>query len=195
VSELSTSDQILAAAMGLFAEKGFVAVTTKEIAAKAQISEVTLFRYFETKRMLYIKVFEKYVIQSGAEDALNQELIGDLRTDLVHISSSIQNTIKRNIRLIKINIKDNREIFEFADEKIFSKQYPLAIKEKLCAYFADMKKKGKVIGEPDILAMNFVLVNFSLALQLIHSNEKVNDDYIDQCSESLINIFIRGISV
>lgn len=190
--ELNTSDQILAAAMELFSEKGYAAVTTKEIAAKAQVSEVTLFRYFETKKALYQKVFEKYVFNPGMDDAFNREPIGDLKTDLTNIALSFQNMIKRNFRLIQINMKDNKELFDFEHDVNYIKKFPAMIQEKLTSYFIDMQKQGKIIGEPEILAGDFILINASLILSIIFNPESSRET--DKYMESMINIFFRGIS-
>ena len=54
---------ILAAALKLFAEKGFYRTTTKEIARKAGIAEGTLFNYFETKEDLALFFFEEGLSQ------------------------------------------------------------------------------------------------------------------------------------
>jgi len=44
-----TADRILTAASELFAERGYVATTTRAIAERAGVNEVTLFRRFENK--------------------------------------------------------------------------------------------------------------------------------------------------
>ena len=44
-----TEDKILIAAAELFAEKGYAATTTKAVALRAGVNEVTLFRRFENK--------------------------------------------------------------------------------------------------------------------------------------------------
>jgi AcrR family transcriptional regulator len=44
---------IIAAALPLFARKGFAGTTTREIAEAASISEALLFRHFPSKRLLY----------------------------------------------------------------------------------------------------------------------------------------------
>jgi AcrR family transcriptional regulator len=49
---------ILAAALALFAQKGFYQTTTKAISRKARIAEGTLFNYFETKEDLALYFFE-----------------------------------------------------------------------------------------------------------------------------------------
>lgn len=47
--------QIINAAMSVFVEKGFKGTTTSEIAATAEVSEVTLFRYFSSKQEIFLE--------------------------------------------------------------------------------------------------------------------------------------------
>jgi AcrR family transcriptional regulator len=191
--ELSTSDHILAAAMELFSEKGFTAVTTREIAAKAQVSEVTLFRYFETKSALYRKVFEKYVVEPSIDDAFHKEPSGDLKMDLTNIALAFQNVFIKNLRLIKINMKDNHELLDFEHDGHFNDKFAVLLRDNLTAYFTSMKEKGKITGEPDILAINFMQINVGLILHLITGGLRLNHEnniYI----ESMMNIFVKGIT-
>jgi TetR/AcrR family transcriptional regulator, transcriptional repressor of aconitase len=53
---------IVAAALPLFARKGFVGTTTREIAAAAGVSEALVFRHFPTKAALYAEI-----VQGGCE--------------------------------------------------------------------------------------------------------------------------------
>ncbi len=48
-----TEKKILEAALNLFAEKGYSGATTRVIAEKAGVSELTLFRKFKTKKNLF----------------------------------------------------------------------------------------------------------------------------------------------
>src|ERR1700760_1355591 len=50
---------ILAAALKLFAEKGFYKTSTRAISRKAGIAEGTLFNYFETKEDLALYFFDR----------------------------------------------------------------------------------------------------------------------------------------
>jgi AcrR family transcriptional regulator len=50
---LATRERILAAARDCFAERGYQATTTKELAAAADIAEVSLFRHFPTKAAIF----------------------------------------------------------------------------------------------------------------------------------------------
>jgi AcrR family transcriptional regulator len=49
---------ILAAAMQLFAKKGFRGTTTRDLATHAEINEAIIFRHFKTKEELYSAILE-----------------------------------------------------------------------------------------------------------------------------------------
>jgi AcrR family transcriptional regulator len=66
--KLKTREDILAAAMKLFTERGFDSVTVAEVARAADVSEKTVFNYFPTK--------EDLVVHRGAER------MGDLLEEL-----------------------------------------------------------------------------------------------------------------
>src|SRR5690349_7897460 len=105
--EMSTSDSILASAMELFSKKGYAAVTTKEIAANAQVNETTLFRHFETKQKLYHKVFSKYIVESSFEDVFHKQIVWDLSKDLLNFALYFHDIIIKNSKLLQINIRDS----------------------------------------------------------------------------------------
>jgi len=50
--------QIIEAAMELFARKGFRGTTTRDLATHAAINEAMIFRYFKTKEELYTAIIE-----------------------------------------------------------------------------------------------------------------------------------------
>lgn len=56
-----TKQAILAAALKLFAEKGFYNTSTRAISRKAGIAEGTLFNYFETKEDLALYFFDREI--------------------------------------------------------------------------------------------------------------------------------------
>jgi AcrR family transcriptional regulator len=64
-------DQILDAAAEVFAEKGFARATTKEIADRADVSEGTIYNYFDSKEDLLIgmmaRVAEMQIVSAGFE--------------------------------------------------------------------------------------------------------------------------------
>jgi AcrR family transcriptional regulator len=57
----SSAESILDAAEHLFADRGFTAVTIKEIAAKAAVNPALLYYYHDSKETLYRHVIERFV--------------------------------------------------------------------------------------------------------------------------------------
>jgi AcrR family transcriptional regulator len=56
------NQQILDAALEVFAEKGFASATTAEIAQAAGVAEGTIYNYFKSKRELFIAVIKNLII-------------------------------------------------------------------------------------------------------------------------------------
>ena len=63
----ATHAALLRAARTLFIEHGFDAVTTPMIAAKAQVSQGTVFHHFKTKRDLFIAVYNPFQLEFLAQ--------------------------------------------------------------------------------------------------------------------------------
>ena len=59
--------QIIESAMNVFKEKGFKGTTTAEIADSAEITEVTLFRYFTSKQEIYLEGVRPFIVKTLEE--------------------------------------------------------------------------------------------------------------------------------
>lgn len=57
----ATAKRILDASIALFAEKGYAATSTKQIAAASVVAEGTLFRYYKTKRDILTAALDRLV--------------------------------------------------------------------------------------------------------------------------------------
>ncbi|MEM5594617.1 TetR/AcrR family transcriptional regulator [Niallia circulans] len=58
----STSERIIQAFIELFRDYGYKGTTTRAIAEKAGVNEVTIFRHFGNKRGLWKQLFNQYPI-------------------------------------------------------------------------------------------------------------------------------------
>jgi len=76
ISSVDRRQQILGIATEMFAEKGFVGTTTREIAAHAQVNEALIFRHFPTKEELYWAVLEAKVRSEDFHLRLEELLAG-----------------------------------------------------------------------------------------------------------------------
>lgn len=79
-----TRQRILDAAVTVFAENGYARATTRRIAEAAGVNEVTLFRHFESKKNLFMALFDKYGAPAVTA-AIEAQLSGDYRQDLLRL--------------------------------------------------------------------------------------------------------------
>ena len=89
--------QILEASRKVFVEKGYNGSTTAEIAKAADISEVTLFRYFSSKKDIFFEGIEP-ILLSTLETTISTAAELSVEEKLEHI-------LYERIRLISINFE------------------------------------------------------------------------------------------
>ncbi|MUK89408.1 TetR family transcriptional regulator [Ornithinibacillus sp. L9] len=103
---------ILAAATELFAEKGYAATSTSEIAKKAGVAEGTIFRHYKTKKELLLSVVSPVMVKVLApiiKRDLNKVLDQEFETYQEFIRAMIENRIEfvqSNLPLIRILIQE-----------------------------------------------------------------------------------------
>lgn len=135
-SELSKrQEQIIDAAVKIFAEKGFAAARTSDIAKEAQVAEGTIFRYYKTKRDLLLGLIlpfmSKFIrplilnsvekIVDNSKDKTIDEMLNEIFLDRLEL-------VKKNGPILKtILIESNY------DEKLLT-----TFKEKIVNYLAPM---------------------------------------------------------
>ena len=187
---INTEDKVLNASIVLFSQKGYSAVTTKEIAKEAGVSEMTLFRHFESKHNLFEKAFGKFVF-SPKFIALFDGLEWDLERDLNKICSSYQDTMYKNQKIILMHFK-NEELNPDFDATLF--KFPNEFKKLLCYYFEEMKNRGAIRENPETLAMSFLATNFGLFITSLVMNKLTFETDIQACIKSCIRIFAKGIT-
>lgn len=71
-----TDERILTTAASLFAQFGYNGVSTREIAAEADVNEVTIYRHFPRKRDLYLAVLSTELQQVHLQGDLLTRLAG-----------------------------------------------------------------------------------------------------------------------
>ena len=187
---LNTEDKILNASIVLFSQKGFTAVTTKEIAKEAGVSEMTLFRHFENKHNLFERAFDKFIF-SPKIIALFENLEWDLESDLNKICSSYQEILSKNQKIILMHFKNEALNPDF-DATLF--KFPNEFKKLLGNYFEEMRNRGAVRENPETLAMSFLTTNFGLFITSLVINKLTFDTDIQVCIATCVKIFARGIT-
>lgn len=187
---INTEDKILNASVVLFSQKGYSSVTTKEIAKEAGVSEMTLFRHFESKHNLFEKAFDKFVF-SPEFIALFEGLEWDLERDLNKICFSYQDILFKNQNIILMHFK-NEELNPNFDAALF--KFPNEFQKLLGCYFEEMRNRGAVRENPETLATSFLATNFGLFITSLVMNKLTFETDIQACISSCVKIFAKGIT-
>lgn len=99
---------ILEAAEKVFSQRGYSLTTVDEIAAEAQFSKATLYRYFKSKRDIFFDVILNSFVEviQDLEELKNKELnAGDKLKELIHLLLQVFSK-KKNISRIFYTEKD-----------------------------------------------------------------------------------------
>jgi len=190
---LDTQEKILQATIELIKEKGFKGATTREIARRAGVNEVTLFRYFQNKNGLVKAAFEKLSYVPPLSKALKEKVEWDLEKDLLMFSKIYQRLLSENRDLILISLKE-ANLFPELQQQIAN--IPLQIKEYLIEYFKAMNVKGVVIETNfEAQAMALIWLNFSFFMSRLQHNQNITRLTEDEFLKSAIGTFARGLTL
>jgi len=116
-------EQILDGAARVFAEKGFHAATTREIADAADVSEGTIYNYFASKEDLLLGIMDRLVEVASFDEMLDQSLFTDPRDFLVallHFRYGFNQQHRAMIQAILSEILINPTLAERYRERIMA---------------------------------------------------------------------------
>jgi len=170
---------ILTAARDLFAEKGFTSSTTKEIAKKAGVNEVTIFRYFKTKENLFEAVFENFYFRPDYSHFENIEE-GNLNIFLLEAGHFFHSIFLKNINLLLIGLRESSImetktiIDKFLNEMVIRME-DYVIKTKSCTK-----------AEAEIFCITFISSVFGILFNLYVFKTFKTGATFDECLEMLV---------
>lgn len=187
-----TRSRILEAALDLFSTKGFHATTTRQIAQKAEVNEVTLFRQFKNKLTLFqevLKEIENVGIHTEPFKGMDIDPLHAIRFTTETLFEIVEN-YPREIRLLSLATYGEVDGFE---EDFVSKSIDYTIH-----FISDCFKKlkdQKIIQTnepPELLAHMLLCQSLELARQkyiLKYSSLKRYDR--NSLCDSIVKLFLR----
>lgn len=188
--DLSTRERILYEAIDLISKNGFKDTTIKDIAAKASVSEMTVFRHFSTKASILEEAIKRFSFEIPLKNDLETKLIWDLEKDLMLISTAYHNFMNLNEKVLIIKFKEGQKVF--STDIIES---PRRLKEFLIDYFNKMQSLGKMLPtNSEVQAITFIYMNFGFFCSKILGNERLTDIPFEQFLDSSIKLFARGLT-
>jgi AcrR family transcriptional regulator len=101
------TDQILNAALQIFAEKGYNESTTQEIANEAQVAEITIYRKFKTKQNLFIPTIQSMMIKKFDKTLLEYAKQVDTKQFMCNILDDRLTMISKNRTIIQTLLSES----------------------------------------------------------------------------------------
>ncbi|MEK4027008.1 MULTISPECIES: TetR/AcrR family transcriptional regulator [Bacillaceae] len=187
-----TADKIINATIELVREKGYKATTTKAIAEKAGVNEVTIFRHFGSKKSILESAVQRFSYVPLLSKAIREKVVWELEEDLYLLSKAYMDYLVSIQDFVLIGFKE-AGLFPEVDEEIAN--IPLELKKVMMDYFQAMEEKGKV-DCPDIesAALQFIYMNFGFFLSKARLGSKVSSLSIENYLKNSVHIFSRGIT-
>ncbi len=191
----NTRDKILDASLALFSKKGFLGATTKEIAKKAGVAELTLFRHFSSKERLFEEMIAGYSFLPALKGLL-PELRGlSYKDALVQIAGRYLDRLCERRDLIKIM---HSEIHLYpAKVKDIQQNFVGEIVRTLASYFRGMQEEGMLKEfDPELAARAFLGMFFQyFTNQEFVVEKKLKFENRDSVIREFVNIFAFGTVV
>jgi AcrR family transcriptional regulator len=190
-----TAERIVTAAAELFAERGYAATTTRAIADRAGVNEVTIFRHFENKSGVLRALAQRFAEKSASRSLAELPDPEDTRATLLalgrrEIAESVENG---GVALrLAFDAKSVPEIGALMGEG------PGGNLEALTSYMAERQKAGDLRDdiEPRVLAEAFSTLTSSYVMyrMIMGFLGKPEDVAHDGTIDQLFDVFWSGAS-
>jgi AcrR family transcriptional regulator len=190
----SKRQEILQAAIELFAEKGFRGTTTRDLAAKAGVNEAIIFRHFKNKTELYRAILEEKVHQ--IDDAPYKEVeelakTADIRTFLEFLGNRFIQRHEQDSTFMRLLLFSALEGHELADMFFES----ISTRDPLVSYLERHIQEGTFRDMNPYLAARAFLGMFVCHIQM-QEIFKQNRQQFDRSEavETFVSIFLTGLT-
>ena len=192
----SKRQEILLAAIELFAEKGFRGTTTRDLAAKASVNEAIIFRHFKNKTELYRAILEEKVHQ--IDDAPYKEVeqlaqTADIRTFLEFLGNRFIQRHEQDSTFMRLLLFSALEGHELADMFFES----VSTRDPLVSYLERQIQAGTFREANPYLAARAFLGMFVCHMQMQELFRQKNKQQFDRAEtvQTFVSIFLAGMRV
>jgi AcrR family transcriptional regulator len=163
-----TKQLILEAAAELFATRGFHGTTTKAIAKKAKVAEVSIFNHFRTKRRLYREVLQREVGSLVAQSfSVNPDSPEQLIDQLVEAR-------RQNPRALRLFVYAVLE--DISELQLVLREWRRTHLDRLCAIMDEQKARGQMAADvplrPAAVALTALCVYVAQFVDVYSAGEK-----------------------
>lgn len=188
-----TRDRLLKAAIEVFSIEGYVGATTREIARVAEVSEVTLFRHFQSKDQL-LNAVAQHITALRVEAFTHQdEWTYDLRCDLLHYAKLHDDMLEEYEALFRMFIGEAHR--HPAEAVAVLQQSFLPLREQLISYLQTCIERGSVRPDVDLPLAVDQLTGMLLSGMIRRHVSPVKRGYSrKKYIEGCVDLFVRGLN-
>ena len=189
---MDVREQLLEAAVKVFAIAGFRGATTRRIAQEAGVNEVTLFRQFGSKEGLILEAVLRAVARLQDESVLPQVPI-DPAAELLDWTTRHFEFVLRNNRLIKAAMADAQS---HPDMACIGDRIGTSIELTLRAYLERLCAAGRCDPDVDVAVASSVLSGVVFADAMGRDVHPQNYPYsAEEAPQRYVAFFLRAIGV
>jgi AcrR family transcriptional regulator len=186
-----TQNRILKAALETFSKHGYTGATTREIAKRAGVTEVTLFRHFPSKERLLGEVVCKYLPGPDFAQFVTNAKKLEYRQALESIAHFFLEGLRQNEDLIRILYMESQRHYGLMEQIYAALIDNLTV--ILADYFAELQGKSIIRRFNPIVGATMFLgiwIGFyeKECLFAMYPGEVRIDEAVLEC----IDIFVRG---
>jgi AcrR family transcriptional regulator len=192
--------RIFEAAIELFAEKGYSASSTSEIAQRAGVAEGTIFRHYKTKKDLLLSIVAPGMVRLITPFVL-REFRDVFKTDYDNVEQFLRAMIENRIAFVE----KNRSLFKILLQELpfhpelqeqFQRIVLSQVKDRIAKVVDHFKSKGQVIDLPTSTIMRLA-ASAGMGYVLIRTiygkrSESEWDD--EQERQATINFIMKGLA-
>lgn len=192
IEKNSTDEKIVEATFEILREEGVSKATTKKIAAKAGVNEVTIFRNFKNKQNL-IDATKEYYLQKFMDELANIfDFTDDVEIgDYLHDNfQELSNLSEKDFSILKIAME---EVHEIPEKKLLISSINEVVLTKLEEFFTLQIEKGKIrdVDARVLAVMCFGITFQSLVLWKVYDGSSSIDT--EDYSQKFLDMLYHGI--
>lgn len=186
-----TSQKIIDATMSLVRDKGYVAMTTKDIAKLAGVNECTLFRKFKSKKDIVLNGMEQEKWRSNLTPDVFQNIKWDLAADLEMFMTEYMKRMTPDFVRLSIGLRAP-QIYEETAPLVM--KVPQAFLSSLIEYFKGMEQRGKLPHlDFECLAMTIFSSTFGYTFLSASFEDNLSQISREEYIRQSVQTFINGI--
>ena len=179
--------------MELFAKKGFIGTTTRDLAAHAEVNEAIIFRYFTNKTELYRAILEEKVHQSDTHYKEVEEMAAtsDIQAFLEFIGHRFLERHEQDSTFMRLLLFSALEGHELADMFLSA----VAVRDPMVTYIQRHMDAGTFRQMDPVLASRSFLGMFVCHVQMqeIFGQKKTQEFNRSEVVRTFVSIYLAGM--